>query len=388
MSNINILCYNLNGDIYMNQKVYKNMKKHEKELSRYAFPSEKATYFKKPNEDIRTSFFHDIDKIIYALSYIRYMDKTQVFSFDRSDHITKRMLHVQYVSKIARTIGRALNLNEDLIEAIALGHDLGHVPFGHVGEFILSDISKKHKCGCFNHNIHSVRMLMFVENYGRGLNISMEVLDGIMCHNGEVASPIYKPDIKKSKKQFLKEYELSYKSNDTSNLTSKTLEGCVVRISDLIAYLGRDIEDAIRMKLIKEEDIPSNIKESLGVKNKDIVNTFILDVIANSLDKPYIKLSNDVFNALEALKQFNYKYIYNKVTSDERMIKYKEMFNSLFNEYLDDLQNKNESSLIFKSYLNNMDESYYLNNSKERIVIDYIAGMTDDYFIKQYNKIK
>ena len=371
----------------MDKKVYSNMKKHEKLLSKYAYPSDKATYLKKHNDDIRTSFFHDIDKIIYALSYIRYMDKTQVFSFDRSDHIAKRMLHVQYVSKIARTIGRALNLNEDLIEAIALGHDLGHVPFGHVGESILSDISKKHKCGCFNHNIHSVRMLMNVENYGKGLNISMEVLDGIMCHNGEVASPIYKPDTKKTKKRFLAEYEGAYKSTDTSNLTSKTLEGCVVRISDLIAYLGRDIEDAIRMRLIKEEDIPSNIKDVLGVKNKDIVNTIILDVINNSLDKPYIKLSDDVFKALEALKCFNYKNIYSKVTTPDRMVKYNEMFNRLFDNYLNDLKTNNESSLIFKSYLNNMDKSYYLNNSKERIVIDYIAGMTDDYFIKQYNKL-
>ena len=215
----------------------------------------------------------------------------------------------------------------------------------------------------------------------------MEVLDGIMCHNGEVAKPIYRPDTHKTKKRFLKEYEESYKSNDTSNLTSKTLEGCVVRISDLIAYLGRDIEDAIRMNIIKEEDIHNDIKNVLGVKNKDIVNTIILDVIQNSLDKPYIKLSDEVFNALEALKQFNYKNIYSKVTTSERMDKYKKMFNDLFNNYLKDLKENNLSSLIFKSYLNNMDESYYNNNSKERIVIDYIAGMTDDYFIKQYNKL-
>ncbi len=371
----------------MDNKVYSNMKKHEKLLGMYAYPSDKATYLKEHNDDIRTSFFHDIDKIIYALSYIRYMDKTQVFSFDRNDHVTKRMLHVQYVSKIARTIGRALNLNEDLIEAIALGHDLGHVPFGHVGEYILSDISKKHNEGYFNHNIHSVRMLMNIENYGKGLNISMEVLDGIMCHNGEIASNIYKPNTKKTKNEFLREYKNAYNSQDTSNLTSKTLEGCVVRISDLIAYLGRDIEDAIRMKIIKEEDIPVNIKNILGTKNKDIVNTIILDVIENSLDKPYIKLSDDVFDALEALKSFNYKNIYSKANSSERIAKYKEMFNALFNNYLNDLNTNNEKSLIYKSYLNNMDKSYYSNNTKERIVLDYIAGMTDDYFIKQYNKL-
>ena len=371
----------------MKKKVFLNMKRHENELSKYAFKSENASYIEKGNEDIRTSFFHDIDKIIYALSYIRYMDKTQVFSFDRNDHITKRMLHVQYVSKIARTIGRALALNEDLIEAIALGHDLGHVPFGHVGESLLSEISLKHGCGYFNHNIHSVRMLMNVENYGKGLNISLEVLDGIMCHNGEVASPIYKPNYQKTKQQFLKEYKNAYLSKNTSHLISKTLEGCVVRISDLIAYLGRDIEDAIRMHIIKEENIPDDISQVLGIKNRDIVNTLILDIIENSLDQPYIKLSNKVFKALEALKNFNYQNIYNKATSEEKMLKYKVMFNKLYEKYFDDLNTNNVESLIYTSYLNNMDKTYLCNNSKEQIVIDYIAGMTDDYFIKQYNKL-
>ena len=183
------------------------------------------------------------------------------------------------------------------------------------------------------------------------------------------------------------EFENAYNSNDTSNLISKTLEGCVVRISDLIAYLGRDIEDAIRMKIIKETDIPNNIKDTLGTKNKDIVNSFILDVISNSLDKPYIKLSDNVFNALEGLKTFNYMNIYDKANSKEQINKYKNMFNKLFKKYLNDLKTNNNDSLIFKSYLNNMDKSYYDNNKQEQIVIDYIAGMTDDYFIKQYNKL-
>ena len=175
----------------MDKKIYENMRKHNKYLSDYACTDDKVIRFEKESEDFRPGFFRDIDRIIYSLSYVRYMDKTQVFTETKNDHIQKRMIHVQYVSKIARTIGRALNLNEDLIEAAALGHDLGHTPFGHVGERVLNEISKEVGEGYFMHNINSVRNLMFVENYGKGQNISLQVLDGIMCHNGELVSNEY-----------------------------------------------------------------------------------------------------------------------------------------------------------------------------------------------------
>ena len=191
----------------MDKKIYENMRKHNKYLSEYACTDDKVIRFEEESEDFRPGFFRDIDRIIYSLSYVRYMDKTQVFTETKNDHIQKRMIHVQYVSKIARTIGRALNLNEDLIEAAALGHDLGHTPFGHVGERVLNEISKEVGEGYFMHNINSVRNLMFVENYGKGQNISLQVLDGIMCHNGELVSNEYyiKP---KTKEDFLKEYFL------------------------------------------------------------------------------------------------------------------------------------------------------------------------------------
>ena len=355
--------------------IKENMQRHNNCLSKFACFDEQAIYFKEKKEDIRSNYFHDCDKILYALSFIRYMDKTQVFSFNESDHITKRMLHVQYVSKIARTIGRALALNEDLIEAIALGHDLGHTPFGHVGEKILSDLSLKYGEGYFNHNIQSVRMLMNVENYGNGLNVSMQVLDGILCHNGEFAIDEIKPDYDKTKEKFISEYEASYQSNDTKDLKAMSLEGCVVRISDMIAYLGRDLEDAYRMKLIKKEDIPANIVNVLGDNNSAIVNTIILDK------------NKDVYEAIVSLKNFNYKNIYLKANSEEQIEKYKEMFEKLFNKYLNDIKDNNQESLIFKSFLNNMSSEYFTSNTPERIVIDYIGGMTDDYFIKQYNKI-
>jgi len=353
-----------------------------------ACKNEEAIYFKVSENDFRTPFSRDVDRILYSLSFQRYMDKTQVFSFKENDHLTKRMIHVLYVSKIARTIGRALNLNEDLIEAGALGHDLGHTPFGHVGEAILNEISLRAGCGYFNHNVHSVRLLMNIENYGNGKNITLQTLDAILCHNGELVMGKYEPKWNKTKDDFLRDYERTYKDKNTSfQLIPMTLEGCVVRISDLIAYLGRDIDDAIRMKLLTWEDVPNNITSVLGKSNKEIVNSIVTDVINNSLGKNYIKLSNEVFEAIKNLKDFNYKNIYYKAYTEEEKENLKVMLNTLYNAYINDLNNNNEESNIIKSYLANMSDEYKNNNSKERIVIDYIAGMTDDYTLKEYNKI-
>ena len=193
-----------------------NMHNHNKYLSKYATCDDDAIYLRKVSNDFRTPFFRDIDRIIYTLAFTRYSDKTQVFSFKSNDHLTKRMIHVQYVSKIARTIGRALALNEDLIEASALGHDLGHTPFGHVGEEILNKISLNCGEGFFNHNIHSVRLLMYIENYGLGKDITLQTLDAIMCHNGELPQNEYVPR-KKTKEEFFGEYNLSYKDRGINN---------------------------------------------------------------------------------------------------------------------------------------------------------------------------
>lgn len=357
-------------------------------MNSLACKNEEAIYFKVSENDFRTPFSRDVDRILYSLSFQRYMDKTQVFSFKENDHLTKRMIHVLYVSKIARTIGRALNLNEDLIEAGALGHDLGHTPFGHVGEAILNEISLRAGCGYFNHNVHSVRLLMNIENYGNGKNITLQTLDAILCHNGELVMGKYEPKWNKTKDDFLRDYERTYKDKNTSfQLIPMTLEGCVVRISDLIAYLGRDIDDAIRMKLLTWEDVPNNITSVLGKSNKEIVNSIVTDVINNSLGKNYIKLSNEVFEAIKNLKDFNYKNIYYKAYTEEEKENLKVMLNTLYNAYINDLNNNNEESNIIKSYLANMSDEYKNNNSKERIVIDYIAGMTDDYTLKEYNKI-
>lgn len=365
-----------------------NMYNHENNLSKFASLSKNAIRLKQEESDIRPAYFRDIDRIIYSLSYTRYIDKTQVFSLKENDHISKRIIHVQFVSKIAKTIGRALGLNEDLIEAIALGHDLGHVPFGHVGEKILNDISLKYDNTYFNHNAQSVRELMSLEKNGQGLNITIQVLDGILCHNGEFLSGKYIPK-KKSVQTFLDDYNNTY-INEKANtmLIPMTLEGCVVRISDIVGYIGRDIEDAIMLGILKKEELPKEITSVLGNNNREIINTIVTDIINNSLNKPYLLLSDDVYKALKDLKNFNYKHIYDKANTKEQIKKYEEMFNFLFQFFLNDLENKDKESIIYQDFLNNMNEEYKRKTKKTRIVIDYIAGMTDDYFIKQYNVCK
>lgn len=371
----------------MNDIINKNMNIKNSFLSEYACNDGNAIYLKEKELNFRGTFYNDIDKILYSLAFVRYMDKTQVFSYKNHSHITKRMLHVQLVSKISRTITRALGLNEDLAEAIALGHDLGHVPFGHAGEKMLDEISMKYNLGHFNHNVHSVRLLMNVENYGKGLNVSLQVLDGILCHNGEFAVDKLIPK-EKTIEEFLREYEETYENPDSmKNMVASTLEGCIVRISDMIAYLGRDIEDGIRLGLIKKEDVPNDVKETLGINNSEIVDTIVKDLIINSLNKPYIKISEKVHKAIVSLKNFNYKNIYDKANTKEMLDTYKLMLETLYDKYLDDLNKGNNESIIYKSYLNNMDESYLKNNTKERIVLDYIAGMTDDYLKMQYEAL-
>lgn len=364
------------------------MLKYESTYSEYACKDSDAIHLKNFEEDIRPSYFRDIDRIIYSLSYTRYIDKTQVFSGESNDNISKRMVHVQFVSKIARTIGRALNLNEDLIEAIALGHDLGHVPFGHTGEAILNELSLKYDNTYFNHNVQSARLLMDVENNGLGSNLTLQTLDGILCHNGEFVMGEYRPRIK-TKEEFLKEYNDCYIDKDAiKRLVPMTLEGCVVRISDVIAYVGRDIEDAIRLGRFNRNSIPENIREVLGDNNRVIINNIILDIIENSVNKPYIKMSDKVYNALRDLKQFNYDNIYSKANTKAMIDEYKLMFNTLFEIYMEELNDEDYESDIYKVFLNKMSNEYKTSTNNARKVIDYIAGMTDNYFINQFNENK
>jgi len=250
-------------------------------------------------EDIRTKFSRDADRIIHSKAYSRYIDKTQVFFLVDNDHITHRVLHVQLVSKIARTIGRSLRLNEDLIEAIAVGHDIGHPPFGHLGEEILSNLCEKNGIGRFLHNVEGVKFLDDIEN----CNLTLQVLDGILCHNGEIFKKSLMPDRNKTWEIFDKEIEEILKVK--KDYTPMTLEGCVVRMADIIAYLGRDIQDASEIGLINRDDlnlISTQCTEKIGTDNANIVNNLIIDIIENSFDKEdEISYSKEIYECLERI---------------------------------------------------------------------------------------
>ncbi|SPD75742.1 Phosphohydrolase-associated domain containing protein [uncultured Desulfobacterium sp.] len=333
----------------------------------------------------RQEFSVDTDRILHSLAYSRYIDKTQVFYLIRNDHITHRVLHVQLVSKIARTVGRLLSLNEDLIEAIALGHDIGHTPFGHDGEQILSSLCEDRGIGKFLHNIQSVRFLQEIERKGRGWNLTLQVLDGILTHDGEIHSQALRPHRDKDFDKLDGEILLKAVSPDV-DLRPMTLEGCTVRMADTISYVGRDIEDAIRLGLIKREDIPAGCKEVLGETNGTIVYNLVEDLISNSLEKDYVCFSARVGDALKDLKKFNETNIYKNYKVKEQNYKIRLMFELLFEKYIKDIENGNEESDIYMGFLDGMSYEYRDQTPPAGIVRDFIAGMTDEYFLSQCHK--
>ncbi|RJP85677.1 MAG: HD domain-containing protein [Desulfobacteraceae bacterium] len=331
--------------------------------------------------DYRQNFAVDVDRILHSMAYTRYFDKTQVFYLIKNDHITHRMLHVQLVSKVARTIGRFLDLNEDLIEAIAIGHDIGHPPFGHDGERILSDICSRHGIGQFHHNIQSVHFLDKVERQGRGWNLCLQTLDGILCHDGEVHNQRIEPV--RDKGFVDHESEIRRKiSGDHVKLTPMSLEGCVVRFSDTVSYIGRDIEDAIRLNLIRRSDLPEKSVACLGDTNGRIVYSLVTDIILNSYQKPFISFSPEISEALSLLKKFNYERIYMNPVIKKDLGRIKILYQIMYDRFLADIASQNHASPIFKSAIDGMSEAYMDAHCPEEIVRDFIAGMTDQYFIR------
>lgn len=372
---------NLNNDkseILIN-KIKNNLLDREETLSKYATKSKDSIRLVAENDDVRPAFFHDIDTIIHSSSYSRYLDKTQVFSFCDNDHISKRMIHVQLVSKIGRTIWRCLNLNEDLIEAIALGHDIGHTPLWHTWERFLNDISLREIGIPFMHNMQSVRTYMEIKKK----NLSIQVLDGMMCHNGEKLEDSYYP-VNKAKEGFLKDYEEARKNKKyEKTLKPMTLEGCIVKVSDIIAYVGRDLEDAIILNIIKRDDIPSEVTEILGNTNSEIVNTIILDIVKNSYEKGKIFITKKIYETLNKLLIFNYNHIYKISNTYESIEYYREGMNKIYNKYLNDLNNHNTNSKIYTVFLDRRGKEYIEDTENKRIIIDFIAGMTDDFFLNE-----
>jgi len=330
----------------------------------------------------RTAFIRDIDKILNCPYYNRYADKTQVFSFYRNDDITRRALHVQLVSRIARTIGSALGLNLDLIEAIALGHDIGHTPFGHAGESYLDGLLYANAGKHFSHNIHSVRVLDSIFPY----NVSLQTLSGIASHDGELELAEYRPAPLESFEEFDALLEGCYADKaNVKRLVPSTLEGCVMRISDIIAYLGKDRQDADRAGIVSESAFSPC---AIGGVNAEMINNLIVNIIENSYGKDYIMLDAEHFSALKAAKDENYAKIYKVPEVCDRLDGIiKPMMEELYARLLDDLRADRTDSPVFTHHIAYVNRAHYKRSrpyeetDHAMIAADYIASMTDDYFL-------
>lgn len=339
----------------------------------------------------RPSFIRDVDKIMHNPFYNRYTDKTQVFSFYKNDDISRRGFHVQLVSRIARNIGRMLDLNMDLIEAIALGHDMGHTPFGHAGERFLNEIYHERTGRYFNHNVHSVRVLDKIFSS----NITLQTLDGIICHNGEMELEEYRPAKLESFEAFDKMTEDCYvDEKNIKKLIPSTLEGCVVRISDMIAYLGKDRQDAVKARIIKDDSIFTD--GIIGKQNAEMINNLVVNIVENSYGKDYLAMDREYFEALKTAKDENYRYIYKNENVDRiYQEQIRPMFDKMYERLLKDVTEGNKESLIYKHHIHLINENrgYYSNardyweDDPNQIVVDFIASMTDDYFIDLYGEL-
>ena len=313
-------------------------------LSPYATKSKESLGRKEKEAecDLRPVFQRDRDRILHSKSFRRLKQKTQVFLLPSGDHYRTRLTHTLEVSQNARTIAKALRLNEDLVEAISLGHDLGHTPFGHAGERALDEICPLG----FRHNEQSVRVVEHLEKDGKGLNLTREVLDGILTHQ-TASQPM-------------------------------TLEGQIVRLSDKIAYVNHDIDDAIRGGILSEADIPPKFRMVLGNSTKERLNTITHDVITNSMDQSAIQMSEEVEEAMQGLRRFMFDNVYRNPLAKQEEHKAVEMVKNLYCYYMEHVEK------LPQEYLQLMEMN---GDSKEQIICDYIAGMTDNYAVKTFQEI-
>lgn len=372
------------------QEIYqKNIKMIDDNFSQYATHNNRAYRLKAEDKDYtRTQFAIDRDRILYSGAYRRYQGKTQVFSFTNlfDEEMSNRSLHTTYVSQISRTIGKNLHLNTELIEAIALGHDLGHTPFGHDGEVALSKVCKQYGIGAFHHNIESMHIVDHISNRGKGLNLTFQVRDGIISHDGEVHNAKLIPKADKTEAD-IQNYIEKMKSGQKVSWMPATLEGCVVRISDTIAYIGQDIEDAIRYKILQRQDLPKDCVAHLGNTNSQIIDTLVKSVVLTSYNKNYIAFDEDTSNYLLKLKKFNYDNIYTNASVKESKRIINRSTEILFNQYMEDIETHNSNSKIFKHFLNKKTPEYCQKFSNAEKVRDFLATMTDRYFneeVKHY----
>ena len=333
--------------------------------------------------DMRDAFSIDVDRILHSQAYTSYIDKTQVFYLVGHQGISHRVIHVQLLSRIARTIGRRLGLNDDLIEAVAIGHDIGHPPFGHDGERYLDELCREAGIGPFLHNVQAMQSLERIEKGGRGLNLSLQVLHGILCHNGEDMEPSVTAEPGASFGELDHKIELTRQGRSPLPMTP---EGCLVRIVDTVSYIGRDIEDAISLKIVTRGQIPKEASTVLGDTNGKIVYALVEDIIGSSRGGR-IGYSKKVYAALEKLKQFNYENIYLNPRVKTESTKIRTMYRLVFQKLLEDVLKGREDSVIRSSFLYRLDESYRRDSTPGEAVRDFISCLTDSAFLRVFNEL-
>ena len=332
----------------------------------------------------RPSFVRDSEKIIHLPAYNRLAGKTQVFSLRANDDISRRGLHVQLVSRVARDIGLSLGLNLDLIEAIALGHDIGHTPFGHAGERFLNDAFHRRTGRWFFHNVQSVRVLDVL--YGR--NLSLQTLDGVICHNGECERQVFETSGLAGFDEFDAIVQGCWDTGEHAigHLRPMTLEGCVVRVSDIIAYVGKDRQDAIAAGIVGEEDFDDGLG---GAYNSWALGAFISDVVEHSFGRDRIEMSEEAFCEMRRAKRENYEKIYNaSELNGELAADVAELFERVYERTLADLRAGDEGAPVFRHHIVDVNralgyygQSYKWENDLDLTAVDYISSMTDDYFV-------
>ena len=333
---------------------------------------------KKRDDGIRSPYYRDTTAILHCSPFRRLKHKTQVFFAPSNDHICTRIEHVLHVASIATAICRGMGLNNDLAWAIGVGHDLGHTPFGHIGEHIISDLMKENGLGGFEHEINSLRVVDFLSP----LNLTYAVRDGIVSHCGESFVRTLKPDFHVKDLDDIK---------TKAGLMPSTWEGCIVRFSDQIAYMGRDFEDACRLGIVKETDVPAECQKLLGAKNGEMINSLVEDVIASSEKEGVICFSEDVFDAMKKMIQFNYEKIYRSSMLEGYQKYYGRLIRliydylkKLFDEYgFDEDKYKSEGNMLSAGFYNYVTEKKQLylehDGNYDRLIFDYISGMSDNF---------
>ncbi len=347
-------------------------------LRRFDTPRDRASMW-------RPAFVRDVEKIMNVPPYNRLAGKTQVFSFRQNDDIARRGLHVQLVARVARDIAAALGLNLDLVEAIALGHDIGHTPFGHAGERCLADKYHERTGRWFRHNVHSLEVLDRI--YGR--NVSLQVLDGILCHNGFFEGPLLPNEPRSSFEELdaVVSSCLLHGDDAIRSLAPMTLEASVVRVSDMIAYVGRDRQDAESAGLLDESSVFET--GASGAYNSWVLQALTVDIVENSYGKDHIEMSRRAYEELVAAKQENYRRIYrNPEVEGDCVEAIRPRFDRLYDRLLEDLASGDESLPIFERHIGQVvrhagyyGHCYDWESDPDRTVMDFIAGMTDDFFI-------